>query len=95
MKISKDEVLHVAELARLDMSDAEIETMAAQIGDILEYVGMLNSVDTQDVTPTTHAISIENAFRDDAFAQHLAEKATFANAPEDELGHFLVPKVVG
>ncbi len=95
MKISKDEVLHVAALARLDMSDAEIETMAAQIGDILEYVGMLNSVDTQDVAPTTHAISIENAFRDDAFAQHLTEKATFANAPEDELGHFLVPKVVG
>ena len=95
MKITKDEVLHVAALARLDMDEAAIETLAAQIGEILEYVAMLDRVDTQGVTPTTHAIFIENAFRDDAPAEPLATEMALANAPEKEQGNFLVPKVIG
>ncbi len=95
MKITQAEVLHVAELARLDMDATAIETMAAQLGEILEYVDLLNRADTRGVSPTTHAISIENAFRDDVPAESLDPDVATGNAPEKEQGHFLVPKVIG
>ena len=95
MKITRDEVLHVAELARLDMDEAAMETLAPQIAEILEYIDMLNRIDTREVTPTSHAIPIENAFREDALSAHLATEKALANAPAMKDGHFLVPKVIG
>jgi aspartyl-tRNA(Asn)/glutamyl-tRNA(Gln) amidotransferase subunit C len=95
MKITKKEVLYVAHLARLEIDEAAIEKFAAQIGDILEYVDQLKQVDTKGVRPTSHALSLSNAFREDTETQHLSPEASLANAPQQEEGNFLVPKVVG
>ncbi len=95
MKITKEEVLHVADLARLDLDAASIEKFAGQIGDILEYVAKLNEIDTEGIQPTSHAISLTNAFREDEPGQSLEPEQALANAPEREEGNFVVPKVVG
>ena len=95
MKITKDEVLYVADLARLNLDEAAIEKFAGQIGDILEYVDKLNEVDTAGVKPTSHAITLTNAFREDEQQEHLDRERVLANAPQAEDGNFVVPKVVG
>ena len=77
------------------MDEASIETFADQIGNILEYVGTLNRVDTEGVQPTSHAIFINNAFREDRDHAHLDREAALSNAPEREDGNFVVPKVIG
>jgi len=95
MKITKDEVLYVAELARLDLDAAAIEKFAGQIGKILEYVDKLNEIDTAGIRPTSHAISLTNAFREDEQREHIERELALANAPEKEDGSFIVPKVIG
>ena len=95
MKITKNEVLYVADLARLNLDEAAIEKFAGQIGEILEYVDKLNEVNTEGVKPTSHAISLTNAFREDKQSEHLDRAKALANAPEKEDGNFIVPKVVG
>jgi len=95
MKITKEEVIHVAELARLDVDEKSIDMFADQIGKILEYIETLNRVDTRDVIPTSHAISLTNAFREDIEKEHMERNKALANAPEKEDGYFMVPKVVG
>ncbi|MBW2200171.1 MAG: Asp-tRNA(Asn)/Glu-tRNA(Gln) amidotransferase subunit GatC [Deltaproteobacteria bacterium] len=95
MKITKEEVVYVANLARLDLDDASIEKFASQIGTILEYVDTLNRVDTKGVRPTSHAISLTNAFREDTQREHLDRDTALANAPEKEDGNFIVPKIIG
>ncbi|NNK84591.1 MAG: Asp-tRNA(Asn)/Glu-tRNA(Gln) amidotransferase subunit GatC [Desulfobacterales bacterium] len=95
MKISKQEVLHVADLARLELDEESIDRFAGQIGKILEYVDTLNKIDTRGITPTSHAIFLSNAFRNDEERQHLDTDVALANAPEKEDGGFIVPKVVG
>lgn len=95
MKITKDEVLYVADLARLDLDAVYIEKFSGQIGNVLEYVDKLNEVDTEGVRPTSHAISLTNAFREDEPRKHLTREQALANAPEEEEGHFVVPKVIG
>ena len=95
MKITKEEVIYVANLARLEMDEAAINKFSEQIGEILAYVDALNRVDTRDVPPTSHAISLTNAFREDDIREHLDKDAATANAPEKDEGAFIVPKVVG
>ncbi len=95
MKIKIEEVRHVANLARLDIGDAMMEKFADQVGKILEYVATLNEVDTSGVKGTSHAISFTNAFREDVVRKHLDRDTALANAPEQEDGAFVVPKVVG
>jgi aspartyl-tRNA(Asn)/glutamyl-tRNA(Gln) amidotransferase subunit C len=95
MKITREELLHVAHLARLDLDDASIEKFVDQVGTILAYVDQLKSVDTKDVRPTSHAIALTNAFREDELKEHLATETALANAPEKDDGSFIVPKVVG
>ena len=95
MKITKDQVLYVADLARLDLDDASIDQFAGQIGTILDYVDKLNEVDTDGIRPTSHAISLTNVFREDQQNEHLEREQALANAPEKEDGNFIVPKVVG
>ena len=94
MKISRDEVAHVAQLARLELDDHALEQFSRQLGTILEYVEKLNQVDTQGVVPTSHAISLTNAFRDDEGYDHLNTDEALANAPDKDQGGFLVPKVI-
>jgi aspartyl-tRNA(Asn)/glutamyl-tRNA(Gln) amidotransferase subunit C len=94
MKITKEEVLHVAHLARLDIDEADIDRFAGQIGTILDYVDQLKQVDTDDVAATSHAIAMTNAFREDAEQDHLDREDALANAPEKDEGGFMVPKVI-
>lgn len=95
MKITKEEIVHVANLARLDLDEESIGKFAGQIDNILEYVDMLNRVETKGVVPTSHAISLTNAFREDKVKEHLDRNKALANAPEKEDGNFVVPKVIG
>ena len=94
MKITKDEVLYVADLARLDLDEEAIETFAGQIGKILQYVETLNEVDTEGIRPTSHAIFLTNAFREDEPGPHLDREQALANAPEKDDGSFIVPRVI-
>jgi aspartyl-tRNA(Asn)/glutamyl-tRNA(Gln) amidotransferase subunit C len=72
-----------------------IDKFAEQIGAILEYVDILNQVDTKGVSPTSHAISLTNAFREDVEKSYFDRDSALANAPEKEEGSFIVPKVIG
>jgi aspartyl-tRNA(Asn)/glutamyl-tRNA(Gln) amidotransferase subunit C len=100
VKITKEEIMYVADLARLDLDEESINKFVEQIGTILAYMDKLRSVDTQGVNPTSHAIAfhaiaLTNAFRDDDEKDHLDNEIALANAPEKEEGSFVVPKVVG
>jgi aspartyl-tRNA(Asn)/glutamyl-tRNA(Gln) amidotransferase subunit C len=94
MKISPEEVKHVADLARLEMSSAEVESMTRQLDGILSYVAKLNELDTKGVEPTTHAISIVNAFREDEVKPSLDREETLANGPQQDGEAFVVPKII-
>ena len=94
MKITKEEVLHVANLARLDVDKVLIDKFAGQIGTVLEYVDKLKALDTEGVTPTSHAIFLTNAFREDDERQSFDSDSALSNAPEKEDGNFIVPKVI-
>jgi len=94
MKITPQEVSHVADLARLHMSQEEIEAMARQLDDILTYVAKLNELDTEAIVPTTHAISIVNAFREDEMKPSLVREKALANAPQQNGESFMVPRVI-
>ena len=94
MKMTKEEVLYVARLARLDLDAESIDMFAAQIDEILGYIEKLNQVDTKGIKATSHAISLTNAFRDDEQRPHLDREQVLANAPEKEEGCFVVPKII-
>ncbi len=95
MKITREQVLYVANLARLDMDETAVDAVAGQIGTILEYMEKLNEINTDGIKPTSHAIALTNAFREDVQRGHLDREKALANAPEQEDGCFIVPKVVG
>ena len=94
MKITPEEVSHVANLARLQLSSEEVEAMARQLHDILTYVAKLNELDTEGIAPTTHAISIVNAFREDEVKPSLDREKTLANGPQQDGEFFVVPRVI-
>ena len=94
MKITHNEVRYVADLARLDLDASAVDQFAGQIGDILQYIDKLNEVDTEGVEPTSHAIFLTNAFREDSPGGHLETGRALANAPEQEDGCFVVPKII-
>lgn len=95
MSISREDIMNVAELARLSLDDALVDKLVDQIGDILNYVDTLEKVDTQGIPPTNHALSLTNAFRDDVVKDSPGTEAALANAPVKEDGCFVVPKIVG
>ena len=94
MKLTRKDVLHVAALARLNLHESSIDTFAEQLGAVLEYAATLDCLDTAGVPPTFHAVDISNVFREDTPGNHLDRNDAFANAPEAENGHFIVPKVI-
>ncbi len=94
MKITRNEVEHVATLARLNMSEEELDRMTGQLDTILSYVAKLDELDTAGVVPTTHAFSINNAFREDEVQESLPLKEALANAPKDNGESFVVPKII-
>jgi aspartyl-tRNA(Asn)/glutamyl-tRNA(Gln) amidotransferase subunit C len=94
MKITKDEVMHVAKLARLHLDENAVELYTKQLGDILTYMETLNRVDTENVPPTSHATSTDSAFREDEVRASMPSEEALANAPQSEDGSFVVPKVI-
>jgi aspartyl-tRNA(Asn)/glutamyl-tRNA(Gln) amidotransferase subunit C len=94
MKITADQVQHVARLARLQIDPGAMEKLASELATILTYVDKLNEVDTEGVPPTSHAIELINAFRDDVVHAHLPREQALGNAPSQDEGSFVVPKVI-
>lgn len=94
MKISQEEVEHVARLARLELTAHEAATFTGQMDAILAYVEKLNELDTANIVPTAHAVPMENAFRDDEVRPSLGTDIALANAPERVEGFFRVPRVI-
>lgn len=94
MKLSPDQVLNVAKLARLDIDPQAVDKLADQLATILEYVEQLGEVDTHNVEATAHAIALTNAFREDTVHEHLPREEALQNAPSQDEGAFVVPKVI-
>lgn len=94
MKITREEVEHVARLARLNLSEEELARMTGQLDNILAYVAKLDELDTKDVVPTTHAFSIQNAFREDVVVESLPRKEALANGPNENGEAFIVPRII-
>ena len=94
MALTREEVLHVAKLARLSLRPEEIETFTRQLNDVLGYVAKLQEVDTKGVPPLAHVIPLSNAFREDEVQTGLEREGSLANAPERTEGAFVVPRVI-
>ena len=92
--ITPEEVEHVANLARLEFNEEEIDQFTHQLGRILDYIGKLNELDTTDVPPTSHVLPIHNVSKEDAVKPSYDRELVFATAPETEEGHFEVPKLI-
>ena len=94
MKITRETVLHVAGLARLSLSEEEVETYARQLDAILEYMEQLGALDTRGVEPTEHVIPLETPFREDRILPSLDLEKSLQNAPERSGTFFKVPKIL-
>lgn len=94
MKITREEVEHVAKLAKLNMSEEELVKMTGQLDTILSYVDKLDELDTAAVVPTTHAFSIYNAFREDEVKKSLSVDEALANGPRVNGEAFVVPRII-
>jgi len=94
MKITLEEVEHVARLARLEVSPAEKEELTRQMNRILQYMEKLNELDTAGVPPTSHVIDLRNAFREDLVEDSLPRDASLENAPESNGVEFVVPRII-
>lgn len=92
--ISRDEVAHLARLARLALSDEELDGLAAQLGVILGAVAEIREVAAADVPPTTHAVPVENVARPDVVTPSLPRDLVLAGAPDAEDGRFRVPRIL-
>jgi aspartyl-tRNA(Asn)/glutamyl-tRNA(Gln) amidotransferase subunit C len=94
MKISREQVLHVANLARLEVGPEEVDKLASQLSPILDYVDKLAELDLEGVEPMAHVHQIVNAFREDRPAPSFPTEAILQNAPQAAAGCFKVPKVI-
>ena len=90
-RITREEVLHVARLARLELTDDEVGKFQEQLSDILEAVSKVSELDLSDVPPTAHPLELANAWAEDEPHDSLTLDEVFANAPAREDDHFKVP----
>jgi len=93
VQISREEVLHVARLARLALTDEEVERFRGQLSAILEAVGKVSELDLEGVPPTSHPLDLANVFAEDEPRPSLPREEALANAPDPEDGFFGVPPV--
>jgi aspartyl-tRNA(Asn)/glutamyl-tRNA(Gln) amidotransferase subunit C len=93
--IDRDQVLHVARLARLRLSDEEIDRMAGELSKILEYVEQMNELDLEGVEPTSHVVELQNVLREDVPRDGLARDRALEQAPDVAAGGFRVPSPGG
>ena len=94
MQLSRDEVLHVARLARLALTDDEVERFGAQLSVILDHAARVSEVAADDVEPTSHALPLVNVLRDDVVGECLPQEKALSTAPEVEDGRFKVPRII-
>jgi len=95
MSLSREEVEKVSLLGRLLLSEEELDTMTAQLGDILGYMELLGEVDTDQVEPMAHALNVSDVFRPDEVRPSLSREAALANGPHHDEECYRVPAVLG
>ncbi|HLB22842.1 MAG TPA: Asp-tRNA(Asn)/Glu-tRNA(Gln) amidotransferase subunit GatC [Dehalococcoidia bacterium] len=94
MKLEREAVLHIARLARVYLTDEEVETYAAQLGDIIGHFDVLNRIDTEGVEPTAHTLPLRNVMADDVARPSLPREEVLAMAPNTEDGYLRVRAVL-
>lgn len=94
-RITRAQVAHVARLARLDVTDDELEIFTTQLADVLDHAADVEALDTEGVPPTAHPLPIDNVFRDDVVQPSLDREEVLAMAPAVEDGRFRVPRILG
>ncbi len=93
-KIDEAQVRKVAKLARLELSDKEVEEFSGQLSAILDYVERMNQLNTDGIEPLAHCLPIHNVFREDTVKESLGTEKTLANAPQRDGTFFKVPKIL-
>jgi aspartyl-tRNA(Asn)/glutamyl-tRNA(Gln) amidotransferase subunit C len=93
--LTRDDVDHLAHLARLDLTDAELDLYLGQLSVILESVATVTAVAAGDIEPTTHAVPLTNVYRPDVLVPGLTQQQALAGAPSAEDGRFRVPQILG
>jgi aspartyl-tRNA(Asn)/glutamyl-tRNA(Gln) amidotransferase subunit C len=91
--ISREEVVHVARLARLHFDDDELSRLQVELSAIIDYVQQIGRLDLAGVPPTAHAVAVQNVLRPDVPRPSLSQAQALANAPAVEAGHFAVPRI--
>ena len=94
MTITRDEVAHLARLARLALDETELDHLSGQLDVILNSVARVREVAAADIPPTSHAVPLTNVFRPDALRPSLAREEVLAVAPAAEEGRFRVPRIL-
>lgn len=94
MSLDREAVLHIAKLARVDLSDEEIETFSTQLSEIIGHFDVLNAVDTEGVEPTAHTLPLRNVFSDDVARASMPQADVLALAPSTEEGYLRVRAVL-
>jgi len=94
VRISKEEIEHIASLARLSLTEKEKELFGSQISSILDYVEKLNELDTRNVEPTSHVLPLSNVIRDDIPGPSIPREDALMNAPDHTEKFFRVPKII-
>ncbi|MFT4010603.1 MAG: Asp-tRNA(Asn)/Glu-tRNA(Gln) amidotransferase subunit GatC [Nocardioidaceae bacterium] len=93
--ITRDDVAHLADLARIELDDAELDRLAPQLAVIVDAIATISELDTDDVPPTSHALPLTNVFRDDVVRPSLSQAEALSGAPLVEDGRFSVPRILG
>jgi aspartyl-tRNA(Asn)/glutamyl-tRNA(Gln) amidotransferase subunit C len=93
--LDRQEIAHLAHLARLAVTDEELDLFAGQLAAVLDAVAQVGKAAVEDVAPTTHAVPMTNVFRDDVVRPSLPSDAVLAGAPAAEDGRFRVPRILG
>lgn len=95
MTLTKAEVEHIAKLARLELTEMELEKFQRQLSDVLDYFARLQELDTRDILPTSSVLLARGVLREDEPAASLDREDVLRNAPQRERGQFRVPPVLG
>ena len=95
VEISRDEVRHLADLARIELDDAELDHLAPQLSVILESVASIRDVAADDIPPTSHPLPVVNVFREDVVRPSLTAEEALSGAPATEQQRFAVPRILG
>jgi aspartyl-tRNA(Asn)/glutamyl-tRNA(Gln) amidotransferase subunit C len=94
-EITRDEVAHLADLARIDLDDAELDHIAPQLSVILESIASIADVAAADIPPTSHALPLTNVYREDVVRPSLTAEQALSGAPASEQQRFSVPRILG